>query len=769
MYCCHACREVAALLEENPIPAPGAVGGPLASTTLSLGGLWCASCAWLVEERLRRAGGVVDARVSYLERKAQVTFEPTSTSVAALRRLVWRLGYRASEKDDYDEEDALFTRMLVGGLIAMHIMVISLTIYVREWFGLASPEAAWMEHIFYLMQFCLSIPLVFLLGVPILRAGINSLLRGMPNIQTLVGMGALAALALSARNLFIGEGHVYFDTGAMLFFLVTVGHWLELKAHASGKTAYDALGAFLPEAVHRIVPDREETVPLAEIKPGQRIRVRPGERIPVDGIVAAGEGEIDESLLSGEPKPVSRGLDDPVYAGSLNLDGVLEVIVSRTGPETRTGQIRRLLERLIWERSPAEKLADRFAARLVYAALLIAGLTFAGYWAAVDLETALLNSLSVLLIACPCALGIATPLTLWHGVGRALEHGVLVRSSALFEILGTVRRVYFDKTGTLTKLPNQVLRLVPAPAETEEFFSTAAAAEQFAPHPFARAIWEHAEHLGLAIPAAAGFRTLPGAGVSAQVDGQTVWVGSRRLMENRGVQFDAATRAIAQQEEEAGRVVVCAGWGGRVRGLVVIGEKLRPEARSVLADLAALGLEPVVLTGDSEAAGRRWARLLGIPVLAGLLPEDKLDVIRSGPGASMMVGDGINDGPALAAASVGAAMLHGTEVAQAAAEVTLLEDDLRALPWLVHLAAETRRRLRQNLVWAAVYNVVGVALAVAGVLQPVFAALAMVLSSAFVTRNALRLRRFPAWSIDSGEDDDRQSPSPMKGRVPETA
>ena len=748
LYCCHACKEVAILLRDSPLPEGPDLqpSGETQEVTMNIGGLWCASCAWLVEERLKRTPGVTAARVSFMERKARISYDDGRIQLPRIIRRIRSFGYRADTKPDADEEDRFFTRMLVGGLLAMHIMVVSVIMYVRDWMGLSSPDSAWMEHFFFAMQFVLSIPLSLVLGLPILRAGINSLLRGLPNVQTLVAVGSVAALGLSARNLFLKTGHVYFDTAAMLFFLLTIGRWLEIKAHQSGQSAFQALAAALPGKVHRISSGNEELVPVETLKAGQRVRVRPGDHVPVDGIIAWGAGEIDESLLTGEPQPVLRSPNETVYAGSLNLDGTFDVIITRTGEKTRVGQIRTLLDGLVWQRSPAERLADRFAAFMVYAAIVLAAITFAGHYFTSGLETALLNSLSVLLIACPCALGIATPLTLWQAVSRAAENGILLRSSGLFEKLSAIREVFFDKTGTLTEMPHRVQEVVVEDGiRMSDFMDRIAGLEQFSTHPFGQAIMNH--H-GRKVPAeteVSGFHTLPGAGVAGFVHGSEIHIGSLRLMLENGYAISGELLTRSETALASGQITIFAGWQGRVHGMIIIGERLRTEVRPMIEEIKKLGLAPGILTGDTESAGRRWQRLLDIPVRAGLLPEEKLAIIRQAADSSMMVGDGINDGPALAAAGIGVAMAHGTDVARSASEITLIDDDLRALPWLFQLSAATQKKLKQNLAWSAAYNIIGIGLAMAGLLQPVLAALAMVLSSSFVTRNALGLRKFPAW------------------------
>ena len=740
VFCCHACLEVSRLLAE-PLPEK-AVSIANEQLTTNINGLWCSSCAWLVEERLRRMPGIAQARVSFLEQKARITYDGSRIEPAAIRRKIRSLGYRAGPDVEPEDGEAFSTRLLVGGLLAMHIMTTSLIIYVRDWMGLSSPDSAWLEHIFYLMQFVVSLPLAAILGLPILRAGLNGLLHGLPNVQTLVSIGGLAALGLSVRNLFAGTGHVYFDTAAMLFFLLTVGRWLEMQAHDSGRTSFVSLLAALPDQILLITADGEKIVPLSEIRPGMRIRLAPGERIPVDGRIAAGTGEVDERMLTGEPAPVLRRAGEDVFAGTINIDGRLDVIVVHIDASTRAGRIQSLLEEWVWQRSPAEKLADRVAARMVFAAIGVAALTFSGYFLAAGLETALLNSLSVLLIACPCALGIATPLTLRQAFNRAAANGVLLRRAGLLEKLPEVKTIYFDKTGTLTEPRHHVRDLLCDGAEGAEIQRLAAALEGHTRHPIGAAIREYTGPAGGVH--AEDVRAVPGRGVTGTAAGRRVAIGSRAFIDEKNLSVSKQLAEQVNRAEEAGDMTVYMGWAGRVRGVFVIAERLRPEAKAVLDDLQTLGLAPGVLTGDSKAAGARWEKRLGVPVYAALSPEDKLAILGAAEGA-VMVGDGINDGPALAAAAVGIALQGGTDLAQSAAEITLVDDDLAAIPWLYRLGMATRRRLRQNLAWSIAYNLIGVGLAAAGLLQPVLAALAMVLSSLLVTRNALRLRKFDGW------------------------
>lgn len=753
-FCCTACREVAQLLaQETLTPSPerqAAVAQNQSAEpeeiTLTLGEMWCTSCSWLIEESLKRTPGVVQAQVNFLRREARVVFHSHLVRPQDLTRRIRRLGYRAwlPHEPAEDEEEALFSRLLISLVFVMHIMVGSFILYARELLGLASAQSQWLADFFHLTFFLASLPLWYLLGWPIVRTGVVSLLRRQPNMHTLIALGAFSAFLLSTRNLLLGQGQVYYDTAAMLLFLVTVGHWLELKARMQGMQAVEQLWQQIPREAVWLSPQGPRRVPVEELPPGTRILVEPGEPFPVDGVVARGEGEVDESLLTGEPLPVFKGAGDRVYAGTVNMDGRFEVITAAVGDQTAAGQVGRLLHQALWQRSPAERLADRIAAVLVPAAVVVAGLTFGYWWQRAGLEVGLMNALSVLLITCPCALGLATPLTLWVGLQRAAASGVLLRNTSALEQLARVHTVLMDKTGTLTRLPLQVVEVYSPSLSPEELVQWAAALEEPVRHPVAEALRQYAREQGLTLPPVQQWDVIPGHGVEGRVEGRTVFVGNERLLARRGWSLAEELQTQAQRWREQGYRVVYVGWQGQVRGLVALSEQMRPEVPQVLQELRALGCRVEVLTGDHPQAGPRWQQRLGVPVHAGLTPEEKLAYLkRSGPQGVAMVGDGINDGPVLAAAEVGLALAQGTEIARTAAEVLLLREDLRLIPWLLRLARQVQGKVRQNLAWAFGYNAIGVALAVMGLLQPILAALAMVASSVVVTANALRLRRFP--------------------------
>ncbi|MBI5946376.1 MAG: cation-translocating P-type ATPase [Chloroflexi bacterium] len=763
VFCCPSCREVSALLEESPAkPAVLTNEASAENVTLNLGGMWCSSCAWLVSEQLKRTKGVVNAEVSFIQGQANITFDSSITNYQSLKKRVKSLGYKATLPNEkpYDEEEVFFTRLLIGGVMVLHDMIVGTGIYIREIFHLATPASQPLVDFFQVMMLVTSIPVLTLLGLPILRAGFASLLRGQPNIHTLITIGAFSAFGLSVRNLITGSGGLYFDTATMLIFLVSIGRWLEMQAHASSNKAVAKLLEQIPDKATLVTGECDKTINASDLKPGMRVRVKPGERFPVDGLIALGEGDVDESLLTGEPKPVTHRDGDAVQAGTISLDGSFEVITTAVGESTTAGKISRLLHEALWNRSPLERMADKFSAWMTPIALALAAIAFL-IWNYFDgAEKGLLVALSVLLIACPCALGLATPLTLWLSLGRAAESGVILRSTAALEHLAKVSKIFFDKTGTLSQLPMKVQGVISdqLSVSSGQFLQVVASIENESEHPVAKAIVEYARAQNIELIKPTSFKALPALGViGALPNSQLVTpnsqpatfnlqlanqiaIGSSRLMSSQGLTMPQNISQQAEAWKEAGQVVVYAGWDGKVVGLIGLGETIRSEVFDVMRQLQSRGLELGVLTGDEARAGTRWEKTLGIPVHAALSPDEKMQYLAEN---AAMVGDGINDGPALAAAAVGLAMNHGTDVARTAADIVLMRDDLRVVPWLLDLSREAMKRVRQNLGWAVIYNLVGVGLAMAGLLQPVMSALAMVISSVFVTANAMKMNKFP--------------------------
>jgi heavy metal translocating P-type ATPase len=562
----------------------------------------------------------------------------------------------------------------------------------------------------------------------------------------LIAVGSLAAYGLSVYATFTGAGHTYFETATMTLLLVTLGRWLDARTQVEGDKALDKLLARTPTEASLITLDGQEIrTPVEKLRVGDRIRVRPGENLAVDGQVITGEGSLNEASITGESAPAYKGPGHKVYAGTANLDGSLIVETTHVGDERVMGKLVRLLEEARLQRAPIEKLADRVAAYFAPTIILLAAGTFV-YWSwQVGFEWGLLTGLAVLLIACPCALGIATPLAIWAALGRAAQKGVLIRDSLTLEKLSHIRRIFLDKTGTLTTGQSALTEIIPGDRNsTPALLQIAASLEHGSEHPLARSIQAAAQSQDLPLLPVEKFRAMPGLGVSGYVAGQEVFVGSWRLVEQQELTLSGALQRERQRLEQAGLTVVHISWEGKVQGLLGLAEEIRATARPAIAEMQHQGLAIQVLTGDSAAAGTALSQHLNVAVQSELLPHDKVQAIESaeadGPGA--MLGDGLNDAPALARASVGIALGCGTDVTREAADISLLGNDLTQVTWITALARRTYRTIGWNLAWAFAYNVIGVGLAMTGMLHPVLAAAAMVVSSALVVGNSLRILKF---------------------------
>jgi Cu+-exporting ATPase len=586
-------------------------------------------------------------------------------------------------------------------------------------------------------------------------------------MSTLVSLGTNAAYFFSVAvtlwpHAFMSLGAMtYYETAAVVITLVVLGRWLEARARGRTSDAIRRLVSLAPRTARVVRDGRDIDVPTAEVAPGDLIRIRPGERIPVDGVVVEGGSTVDESMLTGESLPVEKAPGARVFGGTVNRAGSFVFRAERVGSETTLARIIRLVEEAQGSRAPIQRLADRVAAVFVPVVLAIAALTFAAWWwlgPEPALLHALTNAVAVLVIACPCAMGLATPTAIMVGTGRGAEHGVLVKSAAALETLRSVDTVVFDKTGTLTVGRPVVTDVVAvAPATEDEVLALAAAAEQGSEHPIGEAIVTRAKERGLALPAVAEFLGVPGQGVDAMAPDGRVLLGNRTLLDARGIDVSALAEPATGLAAD-GKTVVFLAFAGHALGLIAVADTLKPEAPAVVAALRRLGLAVVMMTGDSRVTAEAIARAASIErVRAEVLPEAKAREVKAlqAEGRRVaMVGDGINDAPALAQADVGVAMGSGTDVAIEAADVTLMRGDLRGVVAAVELSRRTIRIIKENLVWAFGYNVVLIPVAAGllyplwGVLlSPILAGAAMAFSSVSVVTNSLRLKRWRPSSI----------------------
>ena len=667
--------------------------------------------------------------------------------------------------EDTDNPELIdFTRRLwVAAPLALALLAIDMGAHV---FGVdllpfVSPEAQqWLK-------LALAVPAVLWSGWPFFVRGVQSIRSGWLNMFTLIALGTGAAflyslLAVVAPGLFppsMADAHglipTYFEAAAVIVALVLLGQVLELRAREKTGGAIRALLDLAPKTALRVLKDgKTETVPLASVKVGDMLRVRPGDKIPIDGTVADGRSAVDESMLTGEPIPVEKTAGDRVTGGTLNGSGSFDMRVDRTGGETTLAQVVEMVASAQRSRAPIQALADTVAGYFVPAVILVAVLAFIAWYflgPAPQLAHALVAAVTVLIIACPCALGLATPISIMVATGRGAQSGVLVRNAAALERLAAVNTLVVDKTGTLTEGKPALTGVETAPGfEPDEVLRLAASLEAGSEHPLAAAILRGAEQRGLKPEKAEDFESVTGQGVTGRIGGRAVLLGNQRLMDGAGI--DAAPLApSAEARRKDGETVMFLGVAGKLAGLVAVADPIKGTAAEAIAKLHALGLEIVMATGDNETTAKAVAARLGIDaVRAGLRPEDKLKLIESLQHKGevvAMAGDGINDAPALARADVGIAMGTGADVAMESAGLTLLKGDLRGVVRAVNLARATMRNIKQNLFFAFVYNALGVPIA-AGVLYPAFglllspiiAAAAMSFSSVSVVGNALRLR-----------------------------
>jgi Cu+-exporting ATPase len=716
---------------------------------LQVTGMTCASCVARVEKALLKVPGVSSASVNLATEKATVQALST-VSVAALTSAVERAGYAAQEVQDEKPQDgrdlpewwpvALSAALTIPLVAPMLVQLIGIDWALDNW-----------------LQLALATPVQFWLGWRFYRAGWKAVRAGTGNMDLLVALGTSAAYGLSIYLLFKHAGHgmphLYFEASAAVITLVLLGKWLEGRAKRQTADAIRALNALRPTTARVRREGVEVEIPVEQVAVGDLVLVRPGERVAVDGEVAQGRSHVDESLITGESLPVAKRVGDKVTGGSINAEGVLAVRTLAVGAETTLARIIRMVESAQAAKAPIQRIVDRVSAVFVPVVLGIAAVTFLAWVGATgDWGQALINAVAVLVIACPCALGLATPTAIMAGTGVAAQHGILIKDAEALEIAHSVTTVAFDKTGTLTQGRPSLVAVLPAPGQSaDEVLRLAAALQKTSEHPLAHAVMDKVRAQRLAVPEAHEAKALPGRGLEATVHGEVLALGSSRLLRELGA--DAATLAgDAQRLEGEGRTL---SWlirrqGGKAEllGLLAFGDTVKASARRAVARLHELGVKTVMLTGDNRGSALAVARELGIDeVRAEVLPGDKAAVVqalRASGRVVAMVGDGINDAPALAAADVGIAMSTGTDVAMETAGITLMRGDPRLVPDALDVSRRTCATIKRGLFWAFAYNVVGIPLAALGLLSPVIAGAAMAFSSVSVVANALLLRRWRA-------------------------
>ncbi|MEB2326813.1 MAG: heavy metal translocating P-type ATPase [Pseudomonas sp.] len=725
-------------------------GVPTQVVELAIEGMTCASCVGRVERALLKVPGVRSAAVNLASERARVELLGTLES-NALIQAVEGAGYHAqvieqAQPRGADNAERRLRRERLAVLIALLLAAPLVIPMFGDLFGLHWMLPAWM-------QFLLATPVQFILGARFYVAGWKALRAGAGNMDLLVALGTSAGYGLSLYQWWATPAgqmpHLYFEASAVVIALVLLGKYLESRAKRQTSAAIRALEALRPERATRVVDGREEDVAIAALRLGDRVLVKPGERFPVDGEVLEGESQADEALISGESLPVDKRPGDRITGGAINGEGRLLVRTTALGGETVLARIIRLVEDAQAAKAPIQKLVDKVSQVFVPAVLVIAVLTLLGWLlAGAALETALINAVAVLVIACPCALGLATPAAIMAGTGVAARHGILIKDAEALEVAHAVTAVAFDKTGTLTSGKPQIIHLHAVDGDEARILRLAGALQRGSEHPLARAVLERCEADGIAVPDVQKSQALSGRGITGSLDGQQLALGNRRMLEEYGLQ-PGELLDTAQRWEAEGRTL---SWlvehtpEPRILGLFAFGDSLKDGAAAAIAGLAARHIRSHLITGDNRGSARVVAEALHIDdVHAEVLPADKAATVaelKKGGAVVAMVGDGINDAPALAAADVGIAMGGGTDVAMHAAGITLMRGDPRLVPAALEISRRTYRKIQQNLFWAFIYNLVGIPLAALGFLSPVVAGAAMALSSVSVVSNALLLKRW---------------------------
>lgn len=721
---------------------------PLMKKTLMIEGMTCSACSSRVEKALNKLEGVVSANVNLSTNKATVKYPSGALEEETLVHTIEKAGYKAEleVERDLDREKELREKEIKSLKTSFIISaILSAPLLLGMFFHMAGVDTILMNG---WLQFALATPVQFIIGSRFYKGAYNALRGGGANMDVLVSMGTSAAYFYSIYNLFAGVHEYYFEASAVIITLILLGKTFEAVAKGKTSEAIKKLMGLQPKTA-RVIRDGEEIdLEIEKVVIGDVIIVRPGERIPVDGKIVEGYSAIDESMITGESMPVDKSVDDEVVGATINKLGSFKFKATKIGKDTVLSQIVKLVEDAQGSKAPVQRLADKISGIFVPVVVAIAALTFIiAYFVTGEFNTGLINAVAVLVIACPCALGLATPTAIMVGTGKGAENGILIKSGEHLERTHEMDAIVFDKTGTITKGEPEVTDIITFGTERDEVLRISASVERTSEHPLGQSIVNKGQEELLVLSEPEQFMAVPGKGLKATFEGQEIYIGNRRLMKDNEISIEIAEAELARLEEE-GKTAMILSIDGKLSGIIAVADQIKETSKKAINDLKKMGLDIYMMTGDNERTARAIAKEIGIDnVLAEVLPENKAEEVEKikAQGKHVgMVGDGINDAPALVAADVGFAIGTGTDVAMEAADITLMKGDLTAVVTAIRLSHRTMKTIRQNLFWAFFYNIIGIPFAALGFLNPMVAGAAMAFSSVSVVSNSLRLKKFKA-------------------------